>query len=97
MSVIHRVFPLYTSLAFSRSLGKQTPQSLSPKRGQHDSFQDVQDWKMLGKCRLLKTRGKLQRGLGMGETENSKGNAGCEIYSRMKTIHKNLQEEAYKQ
>ena len=32
-----------------------------------------------------------------GRDENSKGNAGCEIYSRMKTIHKNLQEEAYKQ
>jgi hypothetical protein len=30
---------------------------------------------MLGKCRLLKTRGKLQRGLEMGETENSTGNA----------------------
>lgn len=75
MSVIHRVFPLHTSPAFSGSLRKQTPQSLSPQGGQQDSFQDVQDWKMLGKCRLLKTRGKLQRGLEMGETENSTGNA----------------------
>lgn len=89
MSITHRVF-FPTHLQLGRSLRKQTPQSLSPRGDNLTLSKMFRTGKCLGNTRLWRQEPSW-RGLGMGETESGTGNAGCEIYSRMKTIHKSLQ------